>query len=205
MYSKFDKTIGPVRQTSVVSEAISTNAKQTVATTLISRMYVTSSFSSDKGVTDPPNSRMAASSTLLDTTLGLQTSLPQLSLPSSASSSQTETPTLLPTSTIWLPCATTEEITAESTEAKKTILSLALKSSRFQHQTFSSQEVVNLSASTPQTVVPTLMSTPSVGSRCDPDEEVTAPPNVQPEESSTIPGIIVLFEPVEDDQELVRT
>ena len=202
MSSKFDKTIGPVRLTSVVSGTISTNAKETVATTLILRTYVTSSFSSDTGITDSPKFQLAVSSTLLDSTLGFQTSLPQLSLSSSASSSQTETPTLMSTSTIWLPYTPTEEITTESTEAEKTTILLSLKSSRLQNQISSSKEVVNSSASTPRIVVPTPMSTPSVGSRCDPD--VSAPPTLQPEKSSTIPGIVVLFELVEDDQELVR-
>ncbi|KAL9975600.1 hypothetical protein ACROYT_G012780 [Oculina patagonica] len=46
------------------------------------------------------------------------------------------------------------------------------------------------------------MSTPSVGTRCDTNEEVTALPTVQPEETSSIPGIMVHFQPVKDDQEL---
>lgn len=135
--------------------------------------------------TDQPTetAKMAFSSLRLYITLGRQnrTLLPQLSSPLSVSSSQPDVPTLTSTSTIGLPCTTHETI-----------------SLTIQRQTFPS-------VSNPQTVASTLMSSSSVGLRCATNEEVTVLPTAQPEEMSAMPGIMVQFQPVKGDQELVRT
>lgn len=147
--------------------------------------------------TDQPTetAKMAFSSLRLYITLGRQnrTLLPQLSSPLSVSSSQPDVPTLTSTSTIGLPCTTHEEIITKSTETKEEMISLTI-----QRQTFPS-------VSNPQTVASTLMSSSSVGLRCATNEEVTVLPTAQPEEMSAMPGIMVQFQPVKGDQELVRT
>lgn len=146
--------------------------------------------------TDQPTEmdKMTFSSLRLYITSGRQTSLSQLSSPSSASSSQLDVPTLILTSTIVLPCTTHEEIITKPTETKE---ELTPSTSR-QRQTF-------LSISSLQTMASTLMSTSSVELRCATNEGVAAPPTAQPEETSSIPGILVQFQPAKSDQELVRT
>ena len=61
------------------------------------------------------------------------------------------------------------------------------------------------SVSSLQTIASTLMPTSSVALRCATNEEVTALPTAQPEKTSTSHGIMVRFQPVRDNQELVRT
>ena len=140
--------------------------------------------------------RKAFSSLRHHTTFGRhnQTSLPQFSSPLGILSSQPIVSTLFSTSTIGLPCTTHEEIIKKRTETKDKMTTSTIH----QRQTF-------LSVSSLQTMASSLMSTPSVSLRCVTNEEVTALPTAQPEEASAIPGIILQFQPVKGDQELVRT
>ena len=62
-----------------------------------------------------------------------------------------------------------------------------------------------LSVSSLQTIIFTLMPSSSVALRCTTNEDITALPTAQPEKTSTSHGIIMRFQPVRDNQELVRT
>ena len=126
--------------------------------------------------------------------LQTQTSLSQLSPPLNTSSSQPGVPSLISTSTIVLPCTTHGVLMTKPTETKEKMT----LSTVHRRQTF-------LSISSLQTMAPTLMSASSVALRCASDVEVTTLPTGQPEETSSIPGIIVQFQPVKSDQKLVRT
>lgn len=182
--------------TSVISES-STYSPQTGARTMISTPYVVPLCTSDKDVIDQ---QTETARTQLHSTLGLQhqTSLSQLNSPLSASGPQKVAPTLMPTPSIGSLCTTNEEVTTQPTLTFDSTLGL-------QQQTSSSQEFSNPSFSSSLTsVAPTFTSTPSVGSRCNTNEEVTAPPTFQPDETSAIPGIIVEFQPIKKDKELVR-
>lgn len=119
-----------------------------------------------------------------------QTSLPHASSTLGISSSQSIMPTLFSTCTIGLPRTTLGGIMTKAAERKETI-----------HH---SQTLLR-SVSSLQTITSTLMPTSSVALRCATNEEVTALPTAQPEETSTSHGIIVRFQPVRDNQELVRT
>ena len=118
-----------------------------------------------------------------------QTSLPHVSSTLCISSSQSIMPTLFSTSTIGLPRTTLGGIMTRPTETKETI---------HHRQTF-------LSVSSLQTIASTLMPTSPVALRCATNEEATALPTAQPKKTSTSHGIIVRFQPVRDNQELVRT
>ena len=147
--------------------------------------------------TDQPieTDKMTFSSLLLYITSGRQTSLSQLSSPLNASSSPPNVPTLISASTVVLPCTTYEEIITKPTETKEKVT----PSINRQRQTF-------LSISNLQTMASTLMSSSSVElPRCATNEEVSALPTIQPDETSAIPGMMVQFQPVKGNQELVST
>lgn len=146
--------------------------------------------------TDQPTEtdKMTFSSIRLYITSERRTSLSQLSSPLNASSSQPDVPTLISTSTIVSSCTTYEETITRPTETKEKVTPSTIR----QRQTF-------LSISSLQTMASPLMSTSSVDLRCTTDEEVSALPTVQPEETSAMPGIMVQFQPVKGDQELVRS
>ena len=118
-----------------------------------------------------------------------QTSLPHVSSTLGISSSQSIMPTLFLTSTIGLPRTTLGGITTKAAERKEAI---------HHRQTF-------LSVSSLQTIVFTLMPSSSVALRCATNEDITALPTAQPEKTSTSHGIIMRFQPVRDNKELVRT
>ena len=121
-----------------------------------------------------------------------QTSLSQPSSPLNASSSQLDVSTLTSTSTILLPCTTYEVIMTKSTETREKMTSSTV------YQTF-------LGVYSFQTMASTLMSASSVALRCPTNDEVPALPTAQPEETSSIPGVLVQFQPLKSDQELVGT
>ena len=208
---QLDSTLGlqNLASFSRLSSSLSASSSKAGVPTVSSTLHTT-----EKDITDQPTetARMKISSTRINSTLRLQhrMSMPQLGSPSRASSSQTDMPTLMSTSTIWLLCTTTEEITTEPPEMKKSTIPLAFESTirasrsslGLEYETSSSQEIINPSSSSPHTVAPILISTSSVRLRC---EDATAPPTVEPEETSAIPGVMVQFQPVKEDQELVRT
>ena len=126
-----------------------------------------------------------------------QTSLTQPSSPLKTSTSQPDVPTLASTSTIVLRHGTTHEVTmTKPTETKEKMIPSTVLA--YQRQTF-------LSVSSLQAMASTVMLASSVALRCAPNEEGTALPTSQPKETSNIPGIMVQFQPVKSDQELVRT
>lgn len=124
-----------------------------------------------------------------------QTSLTQPNSPLKASSSQPDVPTLVTsTSTIVLPRTAHKDVMTKPTETKEKLTPLTVH----QHRTF-------LSVSSLQTMASFLTSASSVALRCATNEEVAALPTAQTEETSSIPGIIVQFQPIKSDQKLVRS
>ena len=212
---KFQYTLKSVHQTALFSQMSRSNprveiSKMTNSSTRLHRTLGLINLTSLSRHTSPPSvpspqissrdqptetAKMAFPSLRHHTTFGRhsQTSLPQFSSPLGISSSQPIVSALFSTSTIGLPCTSHEEIIKKRTETKD-----KMTPSTIHQQTF-------LSVSSLQTMASSLMPTPSVSLRCATNEEVTALPTAQPEEASAIPGIMVRFQPVKGDQELVRT